>query len=174
MSTSSRLSIVRPQLRVRCPRPPPSVSPPTPVVEMMPRGHRQPERVGGVVDVAPESRRRRHARSRGRIDPDALHLREVDDEPVVADAEPGAVVPAAANREEELRSRAKSTAAITSATSTQRAMSARPPVDHRVVDRAAAIRSLASPGWMSSPRRLALRVATDASFTIVPPSTKDE
>jgi hypothetical protein len=30
MSTASRLSIVKPSLRVRWPRPPPSVSPPTP------------------------------------------------------------------------------------------------------------------------------------------------
>ncbi len=41
-SASSRLSIVRPHLRVRCPRPPPSVRPPTPVVEMIPLGVARP------------------------------------------------------------------------------------------------------------------------------------
>ena len=39
---SSRLSIVRPSFRVRWPMPPPSVSPPTPVVEMMPLGVARP------------------------------------------------------------------------------------------------------------------------------------
>ena len=41
-SAASRLSMVRPYLRVRCPMPPPSVSPPTPVVEMMPDGTASP------------------------------------------------------------------------------------------------------------------------------------
>ena len=38
--------------------PPPSVKPATPVVEMIPGGHRQSERVGGVVHVAPTCHRR--------------------------------------------------------------------------------------------------------------------
>ena len=41
-SASSRLSIARPYLRVRWPRPPPSVRPPTPVVEMIPLGVARP------------------------------------------------------------------------------------------------------------------------------------
>ena len=42
ISASSRLSIVSPHLRVRWPRPPPSVSPPTPVDAMMPLGVASP------------------------------------------------------------------------------------------------------------------------------------
>ena len=41
-SASSRLSIERPKRRVRWPRPPPSVRPPTPVVEMIPLGVASP------------------------------------------------------------------------------------------------------------------------------------
>ena len=41
-SASSRLSIASPYLRVRWPMPPPSVSPPTPVVEMIPLGVARP------------------------------------------------------------------------------------------------------------------------------------
>ena len=41
-SAESRLSIVSPQLRVRCPRPPPRVNPPTPVVEITPDGTASP------------------------------------------------------------------------------------------------------------------------------------
>ena len=42
MSTSRKLSMVRPHLRVRWPTPPPSPSPPRPVVEMMPPGTARP------------------------------------------------------------------------------------------------------------------------------------
>ena len=42
ISTESRLSMVSPYLRVRCPMPPPSVSPPTPVLPMMPDGTASP------------------------------------------------------------------------------------------------------------------------------------
>src|SRR5207248_7970304 len=41
-SAESRLSIVSPQPRVRYPIPPPCVSPPTPVVEMIPHGTASP------------------------------------------------------------------------------------------------------------------------------------
>ena len=41
-SASSRLSMVRPPERAMCPMPPPSVSPPTPVVPMMPQGTAPP------------------------------------------------------------------------------------------------------------------------------------
>ena len=53
MSAPSRLSIARPHLRVRCPNPPPSVRPPTPVVEMMPLGVAESVGVGCLVDLAP-------------------------------------------------------------------------------------------------------------------------
>src|SRR5215469_9232623 len=41
-SAASRLSMVRPYFRVRCPSPPPSVKPPTPVVEIIPDGTANP------------------------------------------------------------------------------------------------------------------------------------
>jgi hypothetical protein len=41
-SASIRLSIESPRVRVRFPTPPPSVSPPTPVVEMIPNGAVRP------------------------------------------------------------------------------------------------------------------------------------
>ena len=82
--------------------PPPSVSPPTPVVEMMPLGHRQPERVRRVVDVAPGAAAADAHGARRRIDADALHARQVDDQPVVAHAEAAAVVAAAAHREQQV------------------------------------------------------------------------
>ena len=43
MSTSRKLSMVSPHLRVRCPTPPPSPRPPRPVVEMMPPGAARPK-----------------------------------------------------------------------------------------------------------------------------------
>jgi hypothetical protein len=42
-SAARRLSMVRPYCRVRYPMPPPSVRPPTPVVEMMPEGTASPK-----------------------------------------------------------------------------------------------------------------------------------
>src|SRR5205814_10135938 len=42
-SASSRLSMVRPNLRVKWPDPPPRVSPATPVVETMPKGTARPK-----------------------------------------------------------------------------------------------------------------------------------
>src|SRR2546427_7991745 len=41
---SSDLSMLKPHLRVRCPIPPPSVNPPTPVVEIIPLGVAMPNR----------------------------------------------------------------------------------------------------------------------------------
>src|SRR3954453_11782041 len=42
ISTESRLSIVSPYFRVRCPNPPPNVSPATPVLEIIPDGTARP------------------------------------------------------------------------------------------------------------------------------------
>ena len=60
MSTASRLSIARPYLRVRWPSPPPSVSPPTPVVEMIPLGTASPY-AWVAWSTSPQSRRPRRA-----------------------------------------------------------------------------------------------------------------
>ena len=64
-------------------------------------GGRQAEGVGGVVDVAPGAAALDAHGAVRRIDADALHRDEVDHQAVVADAEAGAVVPAAADGDEE-------------------------------------------------------------------------
>ena len=74
------------------PTPPPSVSPPTPVVEMIPKGRGEPERLRRMVDLS-EQRSSQHVRDTGiRIDDDAAQGGEVDHQPVIHTAEPGAVV----------------------------------------------------------------------------------
>ena len=65
------------------------------------RGHREPERVCRVIDIALGAARLDAHRARGRIDAHALHCREVDHQAVVAAAEAGAVMAAAADREQE-------------------------------------------------------------------------
>ena len=79
--------------------PPPSVSPPTPVLEIKPLGHRQAEGVRGVVHVAPDAAALDAHGAVGRVDADAPHAGQVDDQAVVAGAQAGAVVPAAAHGE---------------------------------------------------------------------------
>src|SRR6266542_6456695 len=68
MSTASRLSIVRPYPRERCPIPPPRVRPPTPVVETKPDGW-PAEGVRGMVHVAPDTAAFDACSARRRVDP---------------------------------------------------------------------------------------------------------
>ena len=98
-SAASRLSIVRPYPRVRWPIPPPSVSPPTPVVEMIPHGTARPcscVAASTSPQVAPPPTRT--VRALG-IDRDRVQQREIDDDAVVDAPEPAAVVTAAADRQ---------------------------------------------------------------------------
>ena len=75
--------------------------------------------------LAPERARLGPRRARLRIDADPLHQAEVDDDAAVADRQAGEAVPAAADRELQVRCAcANRTAAITSATPAQRAISA--------------------------------------------------
>src|SRR5581483_5158346 len=67
-----------------------------------PQGDRQPERVRGVVDLGRGAPRLDAHGARLGVHADALQQRQVDDESVVAAAEPGAVVPAAADGDEHL------------------------------------------------------------------------
>ena len=83
------------------PMPPPSVRPPTPVVEMIPEGTARPK--GAWHDPRrPRARRRRRGRSSSSGRHGRSVWREIDDQPVVADAEAAGVVAAAANRHEQL------------------------------------------------------------------------
>src|SRR5688500_15932437 len=63
---------------------------------------RHAEGVGAMVDLTPDAAAGDADRASGRIDPDSLHVREVDNDAVVADAEPGTVVTATANREQHV------------------------------------------------------------------------
>ncbi len=81
--------------------PPPSVSPPTPVVEMMPPVVARPCGVGGVVERAPGRAALRPRGLPGRVDLDLLHALEVDHDRVLAGAEARDAVRAAADRDVE-------------------------------------------------------------------------
>ena len=81
--------------------PPPSVRPATPVVETMPSGHRQPERMGGMVDVALRAAGLDAHRAVSGSTRTPFIMRQVDDQPIVATAQPGPVMAAAAHREEQ-------------------------------------------------------------------------
>ena len=118
--------------RVRWPIPPPSVSPPTPVVEMTPHGDGEPVLVRRRVDLAPGGSRRRHAPCARRVDRDRVQQRQVDDDAVVDAAEAAAVVAAAADSERNVvlarEARSPSRRRRRRAARDQR----RPLVDHRV------------------------------------------
>ena len=103
--------------------PPPRVSPPTPVVRD--DAGRRGQAEGAVAwstspQVQPPSTRTVLVR----LDRGAPHRAEVDDQRVVADAQPAGVVAAAADGEVEPCSRAKPTPATRQPTSAQRAMAA--------------------------------------------------
>ena len=91
-----------PYLRVRWPRPPPSVSPPTPVVEMIPLGVASPcSSVAASTSPQVQPPPTRTVRACGSTSI-SLQRREVDDDAVVAGAEAGAVVAAAADGEQQV------------------------------------------------------------------------
>ena len=115
--------------------PPPRVSPPTPVVEMMPPVVASPNAWRRGVEVAPGRaalgpRRRVAGSTRTPRMPD-----EVDHDAVVARAEARDAVAAAADGDgQAVLARRSRTAAITSPASARLHDHGRPPVDHRVVD----------------------------------------
>ena len=93
--------MVMPYLRLSQPKPPPSVSPAMPVVELMPTGVARPwawVAASRSASVAPPSMVTRRAPGSTRR---GLHLREVDYDTVVAHGIAGDVVPAAADGEQE-------------------------------------------------------------------------
>jgi len=66
-----------------------------------PARHRQPEGVGGVIDVTPHGAAGDPGRAIPRIDPDSCHRRQIEDEPAVARPETRPVVRAAAHGERQ-------------------------------------------------------------------------
>ena len=90
-----------------------------------PARRREPERLGLAVELAPEHAGLRPRRARLRIDADALHRPEVDDDAAVADRHgPGSCGRRLGRRPGGRCSVANLTAAITSAAPAQRAISA--------------------------------------------------
>ena len=65
-------------------------------------GRRQAECLRFAIELRPPQPGLGASRLRGRVDTDALHLRKVDDDAVVAGAAPGDVVRAAADRERQV------------------------------------------------------------------------
>ena len=99
-----------------------------------PAGRRKAVLVRRAVDLAPRAAAADADRARLGIDLDVLQRREVDHDPVVAGPEPGAVVPAAADGQQQAAVASEADDArdlvCVGAARDQR----RPPVDHRVVD----------------------------------------
>ena len=77
---------------------------------------------GGVIDVAGDAAGADPHRPLRRVNPYALHHRQIDDQAVIDAAEPGPLWPPPRTAIGSLLSRPKLTAAITSATSAQRAI----------------------------------------------------
>ena len=93
--------MVMPYLRLSQPKPPPSVSPAMPVVELMPTGVARPWAWVAASRSAERGAALDGDAARAGVDARGLHLREVDHEPVVAQGVAGDVVPAAADGEQE-------------------------------------------------------------------------
>jgi hypothetical protein len=89
--------MLRPQLRVRWPSPPSSVSPPTPVVETTSRGDETKD-VRRMVDVTPCAAALNGRESRRGIDTNSLHRMKVEHDTTVHGGEACDVVAPATNR----------------------------------------------------------------------------
>ena len=131
---SSRLSMVRPYLRVRWPRPPPRVSPPTPVVEMIPLGVARPcSLVARSTSPHVQPPPTRTVRACGSTSMSFSSERSMTT-PSSHVPRPAPLWPPPRTARSRPCSRAKPTAFATSSAPAQRAISAGALVDHRVVD----------------------------------------
>ena len=135
-SASSRLSMVRPPERAMCPIPPPSVSPPTPVVPMMPQGTAPPAScVAASTSFQTQPPPTRTVRAAASTSMLLIPARSMTT-PSSHDAQAAAVVAAAADRDQRVLRAGEADhrrhVGGRGAAGDQR----RPPVDHRVVDRA--------------------------------------
>src|SRR3981189_3673622 len=99
-SAASRLSTVRPCLRVRYPVPPPSVRPAIPVVDTMPAGTASPYTCV-AWSTSPCARADANGAGGG-IDVHAFHHRHVDHQPVVDTTKARPVVAASADPDPEI------------------------------------------------------------------------
>ena len=113
-----------PNVRRSQPCPPPSVSPATPGRRHDATDGSETEELRLAVDVSPRRSALRSNKPTLDLDTDASHRRQVDHDAAVAGRESGDVVPAAANRGQELVLRREADGARTSATPPQRTISA--------------------------------------------------
>ena len=91
--------MVRPCLRTRKPTPPPSVIPPTPTEPVSPNGTARSWAASAVGDLAGGQAGLRPREALLGVDGQVLHVGEVEDNPAVGGAVPGAAVPPAAHRQ---------------------------------------------------------------------------
>lgn len=91
-----------PPLRIRCPMPPPRVSPPTPVWFDDAAGRGQPEYLAGAIEVRIEAAALDPDGADRRIDPGARHRRQVDHQAAIGDGVPGDGVAAASDRGQQV------------------------------------------------------------------------
>ena len=101
-SAASRLSQVRPYLRISQPMPPPSVRPAMPVWEICPPVTARPWAWVACVQLAPEDTGLGAHGALLRVHFDALHRRQVDHHPAVVDRVAGQAVAAAAHGNEQV------------------------------------------------------------------------
>ena len=115
--------MVMPCLRTSQPTPPPRVRPPIPVLGTI-RRDSETEGVGLAIEIAKRGAALDADGALRGIDMDGAHPRQVDDDAIVAKGTAADVVTSASDGGEQAVSRAKSTAAMMSASPEQRAMSA--------------------------------------------------
>src|SRR6516225_1597146 len=101
-STDKRLSMVRPHWRVKWPMPPPSVSPPIPVVDKIPVGTARPNACAAWSTSPNTAPPPASTRPLLRVDANIIHSRQIDDERIVANAQPCETVAAAANGHDQV------------------------------------------------------------------------
>ena len=134
MSASSRLSIASPHLRVRWPRPPPRVRPPTPVVEMIPLGVASPYAfVAWSTSPQVQPPPTRAVRASGSTSMSRISERSITS-PSSQVPSPAPLWPPPRTASGRSWSRAKPMAAATSSAVAHRAINAGRLVDHCVVD----------------------------------------
>ena len=161
-----RLSMVSPNLRVVQPKPPPSVRPATPVVELMPSGVARPNACASLsksASVAPGSTRA--VRDAGSTWTDFISERSIS-RPPSQTALPAMLWPPPRTARRSFSSRANLTALMTSAAPRQRATKAgrRSIIAFQIV-RAASYPS--SPGRATVPRSLPRKAVTMSSGMIL-------
>ena len=126
-----------------------------------PRGG-QPEGLRFAVKVAPGEPGLSAHRPPGGVNADALHGREIQHQPAIADGIPGHVVPAATDRHQQVMRASELHAGDDIGGASAAGDQCRPPVNHGIIDRARGVVAVVA-GAGSVPRRLVLNPCTVAS-----------